>query len=165
MKTLIVYKSIHRRNTEKIAKVMAETMGADLFKVEDIRPEDVAAYELIGFGSGIYNDQFHKDLIRFVGEMPLMERPVFIFSTAAVLKDTYHGPMKEKLAEKGCKVIGEFACPGEFIPLRLNMGRELPGVLVVFSGKNQGRPNTKDLDNARTFANDMIKSTAKTPIT
>ena len=48
MKTLIVYKSYHRMNTEKVAKAMAEAMDAQLAKVEDVRSEELAAYDLIG---------------------------------------------------------------------------------------------------------------------
>lgn len=156
MRTLIVYKSIHRKNTGKVAKAMADALDARLADVRDVRPDELAGYDLIGFGSGIYQDHYHKELMRLIREMPAMEKPVFIFSTAAVLKDTYHGPIKEKLAEKGCKVVGEFACPGEFVPLGLNLGRELPGALVVFSGKNQGRPDAKDLEDARDFAKSLV---------
>jgi hypothetical protein len=54
MKTIIVYKSYHRMNTEKVAKAIAEVMNAQLTKVEDVRQEELAEYDLIGFGSGIY---------------------------------------------------------------------------------------------------------------
>jgi len=40
--TLIVYKSYHRMNTEKVAKAKAEVMNAQLTKVEDVRPEALA---------------------------------------------------------------------------------------------------------------------------
>lgn len=36
MKTLIIYKSYHHMNTEKVAKAMAKAMNARLAKVEDI---------------------------------------------------------------------------------------------------------------------------------
>jgi flavodoxin len=61
--TLIVYKSYHRMNTEKVAKAMTEAMNAQLTKVEDARPEALAEYDLIGFGSGIYGLKHHKALI------------------------------------------------------------------------------------------------------
>ncbi|HYC20068.1 MAG TPA: hypothetical protein VEF35_05555 [Candidatus Bathyarchaeia archaeon] len=40
--TLIVYKSYHRLNTEKIARAMVGAMDAQLTKVEDVRPEELA---------------------------------------------------------------------------------------------------------------------------
>jgi multimeric flavodoxin WrbA len=36
MRTLIIYKSYHKKNTEKIAKVTTEAMNADIAKVEDV---------------------------------------------------------------------------------------------------------------------------------
>ena len=39
-------------NTGKVAKVMAETMNATLKKVGEVRPEDLAGYDLVGIGSG-----------------------------------------------------------------------------------------------------------------
>ena len=157
MKTIIIYRSLHRGNTEKVAKAMAEAAGARLEDARNVGPGDLAGYELIGFGSGIYQDRFHGDILRLIEEMPGAGKKVFIFSTAAVLKDYYHAPIREKLLEKGCTVVGEFTCPGEFIPLGLNLGRSLPGVLVLLSGKNQGRPDANDLNDARAFARKLVK--------
>lgn len=53
MKALIVYMSYHRMNTQKIGTVMSEALGARLVKVSDVKPDEFADYELIGFGSGI----------------------------------------------------------------------------------------------------------------
>jgi hypothetical protein len=50
MKTLIIYKSIHRRNTEKIAKAMAEAIDAKIVDPQEVQSEEVAKYNLVGFG-------------------------------------------------------------------------------------------------------------------
>lgn len=42
MKTIIVYKSYHRKNTEKVAKATAEAINARVAKVEDVRSEELA---------------------------------------------------------------------------------------------------------------------------
>src|SRR5674536_400090 len=52
MKALIVYASVHHQNTEKVAKVMAEELGADLVPIGQAQPSTLTAYDLIGFGSG-----------------------------------------------------------------------------------------------------------------
>jgi len=70
MKTLIVYTSVHHQNTEKVAKVMAEELEADLTPTGDAQPEALATYDLIGFGSGIYFGKHHKTLLRFVETLP-----------------------------------------------------------------------------------------------
>jgi flavodoxin len=63
MKTLIVYASVHHQNTEKVAKVMVEELGADLVPAAKAHPDTVMTYDLIGFGSGIYFLKFHKTLL------------------------------------------------------------------------------------------------------
>ena len=70
MKTWIVYASVHHQNTEKVAKVMAEELGADLVPVSQAQPETLMEYDLIGFGSGIYGGKFHKTLLQFAESLP-----------------------------------------------------------------------------------------------
>ena len=155
MKTLIVYKSYHRMNTEKVAKAMAEAMNAQLTKVEDVRPEELAGYDLIGFGSGIYGLKHHKALIELIETMPAMDKNVFVFSTTGNLREVNHQLIKEKLTERGCHIVGEFTCFGQFAgALRLN--RDWKGALAFVGGKNKGHPDEKDLENAHAFAKGLL---------
>jgi len=155
MKTLIVYKSYHRMNTEKVAKAMAEAMNTQVTKVEDVRPEELAEYDLIGFGSGIYGLKHHKALIDLIETMPAMDKNVFVFSTTGNFREVNHQRIKEKLTEKGCHIVGEFTCFGEFAgALRLN--RDWKGALAFIGGKNKGHPDEKDLENARAFAEGLL---------
>lgn len=157
MKTLIIYKSYHRMNTEKVAKAMAEAMNAKLVKAEDVKPEELVGYNLVGFGSGIYGYNHHKELIGLIEKMPPMkDKNVFVFSTSGNFRERHHALIKEKLAEKGCKLVGEFTCLGEFSPFGFFIN--LPGPLVFIGGKNKGHPDQKDLENARTFATNLLNS-------
>jgi flavodoxin len=156
MGTLIVYESYHRMNTEKVAKAMAEAMGARLEKVEGIDPEELKGYDLVGFGSGIFGLKHYKALVNFVEKMPPMDQDVFVFSTAGIIRDVNHRLLKEMLAGKGCRVVGEFTCSGEYQPLGFNVN--LPGLLVFIGGKNKGHPDAKDLENARMFARGLLEA-------
>ncbi|HXY87039.1 MAG TPA: flavodoxin family protein [Candidatus Acidoferrales bacterium] len=157
MRTLIIYRSYHHMNTEKVAKAMAEAMDAKLAKVEDVRPEELTEYDLIGFGSGIYGYKHHKKLFELVERMPSMDKKVFVFSTYGSFRERHHTLIKEKLAEKGCTVIGEFSCLGQFAgALKLNLN--LNGPLSFIGGKNKGHPDEKDLENARTFAKGLLNA-------
>jgi flavodoxin len=155
VKTLIVYKSYHRMNTEKVAKALAEAMDAQLTKVEDVRPEELAAYDLIGFGSGIYALKHHTKLIKLIEAMPAMDKNVFVFSTTANVRQRNHKRIKAKLTEKGCHIVGEFTCPGRFAGV-LPLNRNWKGALAFMGGMNEGRPDAKDLENARTFAKSLL---------
>lgn len=143
MNVLIIYKSYHRMNTEKVAKAMAEAMNATLKKVEDAKPEDLTGYDMIGFGSGIYVGKYHKDLFKLIDKIPRLEKDVFLFSTAGGPDEKYEKPMKELLASKGCRVVGEFRCPGA-------------AGLLGFTWSNKGHPDERDLEQARAFAKGLL---------
>ena len=140
MKTLIVYMSYHRMNTERVARAMAEAMGATLMKTDEATPEDLAAYDLVGLGSGIYGGKHHKDLLALVERMPPAEgRRVFIFSTSGGGKEENHRTLRAALTAKGCRIVGEFACKGEY---------RLFGPIST----SKGHPDEKEIAGARTFA-------------
>jgi flavodoxin len=146
MKTLIIYMSYHHQNTEKIAKAMAEELGADVVPVAQAHADALAAYDLIGFGSGIYFWKFHEMLLQFVESLPAVTGTrAFIFSTAGRAGTEKHAAFKELVASRGFLIVGEFSCEGynTYGPLRL------------VGGRNKGRPNEEDLAHAREFAHGL----------
>ncbi|MEM4641066.1 MAG: flavodoxin family protein [Candidatus Pacearchaeota archaeon] len=145
MKSIVVFLSIHHKNTEKIAKEIAKVLNAKLADPEKIKARTILEYDLIGFGSGIYFWKHHKKLLNFVDEIPFVKnKKAFIFSTSGIsIASWFHAPLRKKLISKGFKIIGEFNCPG-FDTFCL---------LKLFGGINKGRPNEKDLKKAREFAN------------
>ena len=60
MKNIIILYSYHHNNTEKIAKVFAKVLDAQIKTPEQIDPEKLLEYDLIGFGSGIYGEKITK---------------------------------------------------------------------------------------------------------
>jgi flavodoxin len=145
MKTVIVYASVHHQNTEKVAKVMAEALEADLIPVANAKPETLATYDLIGFGSGIYFGKHHKTLLRFVETLPPMtQKKAFVFSTSGDGK-IHHTALKENLTSRGFAIVDEFTCKGW----------DTVGPLVLFGGINKGRPDENDLAAAKAFAREL----------
>lgn len=97
-------------------------------------------------GAGIYGGKHHKDLFALIEPMPTIEgRKVFVFSTSGGAKEEYHRPLREALAAKGCRIVGEFRCRGEFR-------------LLGFIKTNKGHPDEKDLDDARHFAEGLVSA-------
>jgi flavodoxin len=142
MKIVIVYASVHHQNTEKVAKAMAEEIGADLVPVGHAQPETLTAYDLIGFGSGIFYGKFHKTLLKFVEGAPTVKGTrAFIFSTCGDGKVEHHAAFRELLESRGFSVVADFCCKGwdTFGPFKL------------FGGLNKGRPNEDDLEEARAY--------------
>jgi len=150
MKSLLVVFSYHHNNTEKIANVFAKVLDAQIKTPQQINPEKLQEYSLIGFGSGIYGAEHHKDLLDLADKIPqVTNRKAFIFSTSAmtgeakVAKD--HSLLREKLQSKGYIIVDEFACKG------FNTN----SFMKYFGGMNKGRPNAEDLKHAEEFAQNM----------
>ncbi len=148
MKTLIIYKSIHLGSTKKIAETMGRVLEADVIEPNEFDINEFEDYELIGFGSGIYDDGFHKAILRLIDKLPnLNARKVFLFSTAGIIYDKSHREIRNKLLSKDAVIVDEFYCRG------FNKN----SFLKHFGGMNKGRPNADDIKNAEQFADSMIK--------
>ena len=85
MNSLLVLFSYHHNNTKKIAKVFAKVLNALIKTPQQINPEELHEYSLLGFGSGIYGEKHHKTLLDFVDTLPhVTNKKAFIFSTSAL---------------------------------------------------------------------------------
>lgn len=143
MKRLIIYESVHHKNTEKIAKAMAEVLKAELKKPQDVNIDSLKDYDLIGFGSGIYYGKFHKNVLELISKIKTENhQKVFVFSTSGLGKEQYNDPVKKEFMEKDFEVIGSFA----------SKGFDTYGPLKVVGGMAKGRPNEEDISMAREFA-------------
>jgi flavodoxin len=158
VKSLVVVFSYHHMNTEKIAHVMAKVLDAPVKTPQQVKPEELQEYSLIGFGSGIYSAQNHKSLLDLADNLPQANgRNAFIFSTfgapAGLFKGerltefihNNHRVLREKLQSRGYTVIDEFACAG------FNTN----SFLKYFGGLNKGRPDAEDLKHAEEFAGNI----------
>ncbi len=150
MKSLLVLFSYHHKNTEKIAKVFAKVLDAQIKSPQQVIPEELQEYDLIGFGSGIYDEKHHKLLLDLADILPqVTNRNAFIFSTSAmqgkakVAQD--HSLLREKLQSKGYMIVDEFSCKG------FNTN----SFMKYFGGMNKGRPNAEDLKHAEEFAQNL----------
>ena len=150
MKSLLVLFSYHQKNTEKIAKVFAKVLDAQIKTPKQINPDELQDYNLVGFGSGIYSDKHHKSLLDLADKIPqVTNRKAFIFSTSAMMGEDIvakdHSMLREKLQFKGYMIVDEFACKG------FNTN----SFLKYFGGMNKGRPNAEDLKHAEEFAQSL----------
>ena len=88
IKTLLVLFSYHHKNTEKIANVFAEVLDAQIKTPQQINPQELQEYNLIGFGSGIYGAKHHNLLFDLVDKLPqVTNRKAFIFSSSGVTRE------------------------------------------------------------------------------
>ena len=163
MRSIVIVCSYHHQNTEKVARAIAQALDAEVIAPQQVRADGLKGYDLIGFGSGIYDSRPHRDLLDLVdGLPPVSGGNAFIFSTngspglvqTSVERDRrtgeelepystrVHIPLRGSLLSKGYSIIGEFSCPG------LNTN----SFLRLFGGINKGRPSAEDLRRAEAFA-------------
>lgn len=159
-KVLLVLVSFHHKNTEKIANEIAKVLNAQINTPQQINIEKLQEYDLIGFGSGIYDQKHHKSLLGLVDGLTQVDgKKAFIFSTSGIsrefaIKNSIEDPhkvLREKLQTKGYAIVDEFNCAGW----------NTNSFLKVFGGINWGRPNGKDLKCATRFAEKQIMGLRK----
>jgi flavodoxin len=156
VKSLVVVFSYHHNNTEKIANACAKVLGAEVKTPQQVKPEEIAEYDLVGFGSGIYSATFDASVLDLADRLPpVNNKKAFLFSTygapAFIANGEFieknHQQIREKLKAKGYAVIGEFGCAGW----------NTNSFLKYFGGLNKGKPDAEDLMNAEAFARDMLE--------
>jgi flavodoxin len=154
IKSLIILFSYHHGNTAKLADVFARVLGAQIIKPQEVDPEQLQEYDLVGFGSGIYDSKHHQSLLDLADRLPKVAgKKAFIFSTCGVpaigMNKEYveknHALLKEKLESKGYVIIDEFSC----------IGLNTNSFLRFTAGINKGRPNAEDLKNSEEFAESL----------
>ena len=155
-KTLVIVFSYHHRNTEKIANIVANVLGAEVKTPQQVKPEEIAEYDLVGFGSGIYSATFDASVLDLADRLSYARgKKAFIFSTYGApafvanreFVEKNHSQIREKLKAKGYTVIGEFGCAGW----------NTNSFLKYFGGLNKGKPDAKDLMDAEAFARAMLE--------
>ncbi|MFC9995615.1 flavodoxin family protein [Nocardia sp. NPDC127526] len=146
MKALIVCTSVSHGNTKRVAEVIGEVLDARIVEPDQVDPAELAGYDLIGFGSGIFNMNFHPRLREFIRTLPAGPRgKAFVFCTSGFPDPPilhYRRNLADRLEQQGFEVIGGFSCRGfdTWLPLRL------------VGGVKKGHPNAEDLAQARAFA-------------
>lgn len=126
---------------------MAEKINADILKAADVNLNKFEEYDIVGFGSGVYNGKLHKELSEILSKLSQQDdKKAFIFSTTG--SKTYssmaHERFRPMLEEKGFEIIGEFSCLGF-------------DTALTKEGINKGRPNKQDIKDAEDFIVNIIK--------
>jgi len=156
LRSLVIVFSYHHNNTEKIANACAKVLGAGVKMPQQVKPEEIAEYDLVGFGSGIYSATFDASVLDLADRLPPAgTTKVFLFSTYGApafianreFIEKNHSQIRENLTAKGYTVIGEFGCAGW----------NTNSFLKYFGGLNKGKPDAEDLRNAEAFARDLVQ--------
>lgn len=143
----IVVLSVHHGNTQKIAQAIARPLNAVVMSPVQATSENLAKFDLVGFGSGIYFGRHHVTMRQLVNTMQHVPPLSFVFSTAGLpfLFPLFHWSLKHALLRQASRVVGEFTC----------RGWDTVGPLLLFRGINRHHPNESDLQRATQFARQL----------
>ncbi|MFD8008871.1 flavodoxin domain-containing protein [Streptomyces sp. NPDC058955] len=145
MKTLIVCASVSHGNTRRVADSMARVLGAKVVSPEQADLAELAAADLVGFGSGVFYQRLHPRLTGFVKALPAGRGRAFVFATSGLPElppAPFTRPLVRLLEGKGFEVDGIFSCRA--------LDTMVPFGLI--GGIRKERPNDGDLAAARAFA-------------
>ena len=152
-KVLIILATSTQGNTKIISDALQQTLSADVISPEKASIEMLQNYQLIGFGSGIFDEKHHSSILSFASNLnQCNHKKVFIFSTSGMAREKLghnsdpHNALRDILKTKGCDIIGEFNCVG------LNKN----SFLKFFGGMNKNRPNKEDIKMAISFAESLL---------
>jgi flavodoxin len=146
MRAMIVCTSVSHGNTARIAAAMGQVLDAPVVAPEDVDHAELAESDLVGFGSGIFNMDFHPQLRAFVAALPGNGRgAAFLFATSGFPEPPFRRYLRRfgrTLEQRGFEVAGTFSCRGfdTWLPLKL------------VGGVRKGHPDAVDLEAARRFA-------------
>jgi hypothetical protein len=148
---LIILASAPDSSTARIARAIAAEFDAMIVSPHEAAGMDLSGFRLVGFGSGIFDQMHHTSILEAAESLQARAgQKAFIFSTSGVSRafalkhgiDDPHTPLRERLRARGWDVVGEYNCAG------FNDN----SFLKLFGGMNKGRPNEKDLNDAKAFA-------------
>ncbi len=170
MKVLVTYFS-QSGNTEKIAKAIcqqaAQANEAQLKKLEDITPDNVAGYDFVFIGSPLHSGSLAAPVKECLGALQAssgQKMAGFITHFAPAYPeqdmDGFAEPIKAACKEKGIEYKGCFDCQGflaesmhEMVQKKMNLTDEQWADMVK---QMTGRPNQEDVDNAKACAKEVL---------
>ena len=170
MKVLVTYFS-QTGNTEKIAKAICEEASraneAELKKLEEVSPGDVAGFDFILIGSPLHAGNLAGPTKDFLGSIQAgtgQKMAGFITHFAPAYPeqamDGFTEPMKAACKEKGIEYKGCFDCQGalveslhEVVKKKQNLTDEQWTDMVK---QMTGRPNEEDESKAKAFTKELL---------
>lgn len=138
-RVVILYASVHHRNTEKVVSYISSGLQADLVNIVKNPNPDISQYELILLASGIYFQTIHKSLLEYVDRRSFVGKKMALLYTCGIPYRDYGKSIAGILTQKGARHLGNFHC----------RGFDTYGPLQKVGGIARNHPDQRDLDRMR----------------
>lgn len=146
MNTAILYYSKHHGNTKKLLDAIAASHPVTLIDAANVCQTDLAAYDCIGFASGIYYSKFHKSILHAAQQLPQGKKVFFLYTYGAEKKG-YTDAIEKAVSNQGAEILGQYGC----------FGFNTFGPFKLIGGIAKGHPNQDELDKAVMFYANITK--------
>lgn len=135
-KAVIIYASVHHKNTEKVIKYINEKLSVGTLNVRDASNLNLAEYDVIIIASGIYYNTVHKEILQWMEKAELNNKKVGILYTCGFRYKDYARNIGLYATGKGANYIGSCWC----------RGYDTYGLLAKIGGIARKHPNDRDLN-------------------
>ena len=133
-KVVIIYASIHHRNTEKVVNYIAPIIGAEVIDIIKNKEPDISAYDTVIIASGIYFNTIHKSLINYINKVSFKDKRVILFYTCGMRYRDHGKAGRKLLVEREADYMGDVYC----------RGYDTFGILSKIGGIAKGHPSDGD---------------------
>lgn len=132
---LIVYASVHHKNTEKVVKHIAPLINADVTDIlKDGRP-DTEAYDTLILASGIYFNAIHRNLKEYIERESFKGKKVILLYTCGARYRDHAKAARKLLIRKQAEYIADVYC----------RGYDTFGIFGKLGGIAKGHPSDQDM--------------------
>ena len=84
-KTIIIYESVHHKNTEKVVNYISKQLPIEVCKLQDTSNLDLKEFDLIILASGIYYNKLHKRILKWLESTDISNKEIGILYTAFIV--------------------------------------------------------------------------------
>ena len=141
MATAIVYYSKHHGNTKKLLDAISAENEVTLIDVTEQPSADLTGYDRVGFASGIYYNNFAKQLLAFAQEHLPENKEVFYLFTHGAPKGVFLTAIRKIAEQKHCREVGSYHC----------LGYDTFGPFKLIGGIAKGHPTEEEIKAAADF--------------
>jgi len=147
LKSAVIYYS-KSGNTQKIAEAIATGMGTKAKRLGEVKPKELATYDIICLGGPVHYGQPDKVVSNFIKNLPeLKGKKVGLFCTKSISGDKPAiAAMRKEVEDKGMVFAGSFCAIGQS-RFFANFGPR------IF---HRGHPNIKELSMAEEFGRSLL---------
>lgn len=149
---VILFASVHHKNTEKVTNHLALAVGADVIDITKNEKPDISCYDIIILASGIYFNSIHTALTDYIKRTSFYRKKVVVCYTCGIHYRNYAKAAKKLLIAQGADWVGDISC----------RGYDTYGMFERIGGIAKGHPSRRDMEKMRHKLTKLLRSTNST---